>query len=256
MALEHVSGAMNPDDISAMWKSISEKSGRPREVAEVAPEEHYLADAHRKNAEHRRAMSQQMSDIPVQFAGANLKSYESRPGNARVIGMADRVMKSEYRAGLGIYGPPGVGKSHLAAIIANGAIDAGMLTIFSSVRRMLDVIKDSYNNAATREEKDMTTLRSIKRYAEVPVLILNDLGKEPLTKWSIEMLFAIFDDRWERGRPLVVTANLDWMALAERYSAPFPGLDPSTGPAMMDRVAGMTGIPWYLISGDSRRWGE
>jgi DNA replication protein DnaC len=255
MALEHITGAINAADMAAMWAKIEKLSGKPREVVQAEVEENYLDRAHRLAAENRREMSRKLSTIPAEFAGATLSTYESTSGNRRAIGAADRVIKSKFRAGLGLSGRPGVGKSHLAAVIANAAIDEGRMTIFTSVRGMLDAVKDSYNAAETRDEKDMTTIRMIRRYASVEVLILNDLGKEPLTRWSIEMLYAIFDDRWEQGRPVVITANLDWMTLAERYNASFPGLDPSTGQALMDRVAGMTSMPWYVISGDSRRWG-
>lgn len=253
MALEHVSGGIDMAEIRAR---IEKLTGRPFGSPDLHTEpEDYLAAAHSANAEHRRAMSRKLSTIPEEFVDASLDKYVATEGNGRAIVAAERAIKSSFRAGLGLYGDPGVGKSMLAAIIANCAIEQGRMTLFLSVRRMLDTIKDTYNADAEQQERASTELGMIKRYAGVDVLVLNDLGKEPLTKWSIEMLYAIFDDRWEQGRPLILTANLSWVDLCARYRATMNGLDESTGPAMMDRVAGMTSMPWVCITGDSQRWG-
>jgi DNA replication protein DnaC len=247
MALERLATGL---DLEAMRERIAVIAG----PVDPEVEEHYLVRARRENLEHRRAMSRRMSAIPAQFEGATLETYRRSPGNRRALAAADRVIKSDFRVGMGLFGDPGVGKSHLSAIVANAAIEAGHLTIFLSVRRMLDTIKDTYNAAYDRDEKDATELRMIKRYASIPVLVLNDLGKEQLTPWAISMLYAIMDDRWEHGRPLIVTANLDWPQLLARYQAAVSGVDESTGPAMMDRIAGMTGMPWVEITGESQRW--
>ena len=254
MSLERM--AIGAVDMAALQERIAILSGRkPGEKPEPVVEEHYLARARREALEHRRHVSRELSAIPPQFEGATFDTYRASVANGRALVAAQRCITANFRVGMGLWGETGVGKSHLAAIVANAAIEAGHLTIFTGVRRMLDTIKDTYNPSLEREENGATELRMVKRYASVPVLVLNDLGKEQLTPWSVSMLYAIMDDRWEQGRPLIVTSNLDWPALSARYAAPLPGGDPSTGSAMMDRVAGMTGMPWVRIDGESQRWG-
>ena len=254
MSLERM--AIGAVDMAALQERIAILSGRkPGEEPTPFVEEHYLDRARRENQEHRRQMSRDLSAIPPQFEGATFDTYRATVGNGKALVAAQRCITAKFRVGMGLWGESGVGKSHLAAICANAAIDAGVLTIYIGVRRMLDTIKDCYNPSLEREENGATELRMIKRYANVPVLVLNDLGKEQLTPWSVSMLYAIMDDRWEQGRPLIVTSNLDWPALSARYAAPLAGADPSTGSAMMDRIAGMTGMPWIEIKGDSQRWG-
>jgi DNA replication protein DnaC len=250
MALERVK--ISADELREMWATIERLGGRSREEVAAANDDEIIADPHKANFEHRVAMSRKLSNIPEQFVNATFDTYQFTEGNGLAWVAAERVIKSKFRVGLGVYGDPGVGKTHLAAIIANAAIAQGRMTIFTSVRRMLDTIKDSYSDDPEGHE---TELRLIKRFSSIDVLVLNDLGKEPLTKWSIEMLFAIMDDRWEQGRALILTTNLPHADLAARYRVDLPGLDESTGAAMMDRLAGMTGMPWQRIDGESRRWG-
>jgi DNA replication protein DnaC len=250
--LTHI--GMTPDQVQRIRERCAQLAGGAADVDVTAVED---ADRRyrRERAEYVRRRSLELSTLPVHFAGATFADYRESLHNGRALVAAKRCIDSDFRAGMGLYGEPGVGKSHLAAIVFAAAIAAGHMAIYTSAQRMLSSIRDAYNGDDS-QERGATEVRMIERYAKVPVLVLNDLGKEQLTPWSLQMLFHIFDLRWDLGRPLIVTANLSVVQLAEHYRARLRDVDEWTGGALMDRVAGMTGIPWVEITGQSLRWGE
>jgi len=101
----------------------------------------------------------------------------------------------------GIYG---CGKTHLAAAIANFAVDQGIKTLFITVPDLLDSLRFSYNSSSETSFEE--------RFEEIrksPLLVLDDFGTQNATPWAQEKLFQIINFRYINKLPLVVTTNLD-----------------------------------------------
>ena len=98
----------------------------------------------------------------------------------------------------------GCGKTHLAAAIANAALDKGLPVIFVTVPDLLDYLRAAYAP---------TSLTSYdQRFEEVrtaPLLILDDLGTEHATSWALEKLFQLLNYRYMADLPTVITTNRD-----------------------------------------------
>ena len=62
-------------------------------------------------------------------------------------------------------------------------------------------------NTSQRNDVDRTE-ELIQQLSVVPVLVLDDLGADPLTEWSNSILTRIIDSRWTTRRPLLVSSNL------------------------------------------------
>ena len=96
----------------------------------------------------------------------------------------------------------GCGKTHLAAAIANYAIDAGISTLFLTVPDLLDWLRYSYSgHEATFEER-------FEEIREVSLLILDDFGTQNATPWAQEKIFQIMNHRYINQLPTVVTSNM------------------------------------------------
>jgi DNA replication protein DnaC len=109
-----------------------------------------------------------------------------------------------------LLGGCGCGKTHLAAAIANTAVEAGVPTLFLTVPDMLDSLRSSYDSEDTRFEERFDEIRN------APLLVLDDFGTQNATAWAQEKLFQIVNYRYINKLPLVVTTNLDMEEIEAR----------------------------------------
>jgi len=148
------------------------------------------------------------------------------------------------RNSLFIAGPPGTGKTHLAAAIANELIHKGRPVICMTMIDLLERIKRTYNTAGTDEGS------VLKIYKTVPLLIIDDIGKEPPTEWAISTIYNIINGRYEAYLPTIITTNYDTDALIQRMT-PRDTRDDTTAKATLDRLMEM--CRGVTMAGDSWR---
>jgi len=110
---------------------------------------------------------------------------------------------AEKRSGwLLLQGSYGCGKTHLAAAIANFAVDLGVPTIFLTVPDLLDTLRFAY------DDPDDTFQTRFEEIRSAPLLVMDDFGTHNATPWAQEKLFQIINFRYINHLPLVVTTNL------------------------------------------------
>jgi DNA replication protein DnaC len=103
--------------------------------------------------------------------------------------------------GLYIEGTNGTGKTHLAAAIALQLINEGIPVICKTSSDLLLDIKKSFDGEGARESEVLDI------YKRVDLLIIDDLGKEQCSDWSMSTLYSILNDRYEDMKPTIVTTN-------------------------------------------------
>ena len=101
-----------------------------------------------------------------------------------------------------LQGGYGAGKTHLAAAIANFAVEMGVPTLFLTVPDLLDMLRFSYDSSDTTFEERFNEIRNAS------LLVLDDFGTQNATGWAQEKLFQILNYRYINKLPLVVTTNL------------------------------------------------
>jgi DNA replication protein DnaC len=101
-----------------------------------------------------------------------------------------------------LQGGYGAGKTHLAAAIANFAVEMGVPTLFLTVPDLLDMLRFSYDSEDTTFEARFNEIRN------ATLLVLDDFGTQNATGWAQEKLFQILNYRYINKLPLVVTTNL------------------------------------------------
>jgi DNA replication protein DnaC len=97
-----------------------------------------------------------------------------------------------------------VGKTHLAVAIARAKLLAGKRVLFISVSDYLNRLKDTFNKIddAGRYTEMMDLLKK-----EVDCLVLDDLGVEKPTAWSVERLYDIINTRFDWSLQTIITTN-------------------------------------------------
>ena len=108
-------------------------------------------------------------------------------------------------------GNVGSGKSHLAFAIANALLAKGVGVYWETMPELMDALRAGYKDGSYDERFNL-----MKR---VPVLILDDLGTENASDWVTEKLFQLFNARYLKAAPTVVTTNLDLETAEAKLSA-------------------------------------
>jgi len=130
--------------------------------------------------------------------GIGEKQQESLAGAFELC----RAYARSLQGWLLLTGTYGSGKTHLAAAIANEAVEIGVPTLFLTVPDLLDTLRASFDSDDTSFEDSFERVRS------APLLILDDFGTHNATEWAREKLFQILNHRYVNRLPLVVTMNL------------------------------------------------
>jgi DNA replication protein DnaC len=98
-------------------------------------------------------------------------------------------------------GSYGVGKTHLAAAIANFAVGMGVPTLFLTAPDLLDWLRYSYSATDENFETRFEEIRNIN------LLVIDDMGTQNATSWAQEKLYQILNHRYVSRLPTVITSN-------------------------------------------------
>ena len=169
--------------------------------------------ARKEGEERRRAMQNRIdrllgnSGIKKRFQQRTFPNFRTdtpgRQKNYRVAKeYADNFAYHKAKGdGLYIEGTNGTGKTHLAAAIALQLIGEGIPVICKTSSDLLLDVKKAFDN------EGVTEAQVLDAYKKVDLLIIDDLGKEQCSDWSMSTLYSILNDRYEDMKPTIVTTN-------------------------------------------------
>lgn len=140
---------------------------------------------------------------------------------AHILALAAGDSWLEKGANILVFGPPGVGKSHLASALGHALVDNGYRVLFS---RTVDLVQRL--QVARRELALPAALAKLDKF---DLLILDDVSYVRKDQAETSVLFELIAERYER-RSLLITANQPFSA----WDSVFP--DPAMTVAAIDRL--------------------
>ena len=208
-------------DTIAIWNPVLPRCDCEQATAYWQEQDRQAAEEAQREAEikRRRAMQRRVeqllgqSGIKKRFQQRTFPNFRTdTPGRKKNYGIAkeyaDNWVYHQARGdGLDIEGTNGTGKTHLAAAIALQLIHEGVPVICKTSSDLLLDIKKSFDGDGMRES-DVLDI-----YKRVDLLIIDDLGKEQCSDWSMSTLYSILNDRYEDMKPTIVTTNYNADAL-------------------------------------------
>ncbi|WP_329405747.1 IS21-like element helper ATPase IstB [Nocardia vinacea] len=121
-----------------------------------------------------------------------------------------------------LYGPVGVGKTHVAQGLGHLAIRQGAEVRFMKTSRLLATLAGGH--------ADRTWDKRLREFVRPAVLILDDFGMRELTATQADDLYELISERAAAGGSMVLTSNrspVDWYPL-------FP--NPVVAESLLDRL--------------------
>ena len=155
--------------------------------------------------EQRRVRARLFNEagVPARFYAARLEPAHKDKDNADVFNSFLILAKDFTRdsQGLVVMGPPGTGKTYLAAAFVYELIFRhGVPTLFQDFSDLLKRLRSGYS----RDEPEETIIDPLIR---VDVLVVDELGKGRNTPWELTVLDMIISHRYNNRKTTIFTTN-------------------------------------------------
>lgn len=184
--------------IKQVWATLAEQSdkeGWPAARFLAALAEHEIADRGRRRIERHLAEAK----LPV---GKTLDSFDFDAvpmiSKAQVMALTAGDSWLEKGANLLLFGPPGGGKSHLAAAIGLALVENGWRVLFTRTSDLVQRLQ-----IARRELALESAIAKLDKYH---LLICDDIAYVSKDQAEASVLFELIGNRYER-RSMLITSN-------------------------------------------------
>jgi DNA replication protein DnaC len=184
--------------VKQVWPDLAaqaDKEGWPAARFLAALAEHEMAERSRRRIERHLAEAR----LPP---GKTLDTFdfEAVPiiSKAQIMALAAGDAWLGTGANLILFGPPGTGKSHLAAALSFALVENGWRVLFARTTDLVQRLQIA--------RRELTLEAAIARLDKYHLLVLDDLAYVTKDQAETSVLFELIGARYER-RSLLVTAN-------------------------------------------------
>ncbi len=112
-----------------------------------------------------------------------------------------------------MHGATGLGKTHLSLSIANIVTEKGMGVIYSSAPNLFGELEREHFSRQNPNERTFE-----RELLETDLLIIDDLGVEFSTQFTVSCVYNIINSRILSGKPTIISTNLTPAELEDKYT--------------------------------------
>lgn len=152
------------------------------------------------------------------FDNFKLGIYENEPPVYKIMSSnleAAKRFVAEFKtkpANLLFIGKTGTGKTHISTAVAREIIKLGFDVIYDTTQNIIsDFETDKFKNGYVNSEPLSA------KYMECDLLIMDDLGTEFATPFTVSCIYNLINTRQNRGLSTIISTNLDENELSSRY---------------------------------------
>lgn len=140
--------------------------------------------------------------IPAKYRSATVADFKGQ-----TLDVVEEWLQERPSPGLFLFGPTGVGKTHLAVAICRRLLESNEDVLLRPAARFYRELRDGFNS-----DRSETVVMS--EYANTPWLLLDDIGSGALTDFERRYLLDLLDQRADRYT--ILTSNLSVDDFAQR----------------------------------------
>ena len=179
-----------------------------RLIREVAAEELSAASPLKRCTFDTFSLSK-YPDVTDKTLGVNQREYMTKVYDYCKAYADDFTTKSKN---LLMMGATGLGKTHLSLAIANRVLQKGYDVYYDSIQNIMDKLEGEHFGRLPREESIKDDILSCD------LLIIDDLGVEFSTQFTVPELHNIINTRILRCLPTIISTNLELADIEKQYS--------------------------------------
>ena len=109
-------------------------------------------------------------------------------------------------------GRTGLGKTHLSLAIAEQVLKKGFTVVYDTTQNVMNKLqRERFGKGESDEDTELLL-------EECDLLILDDLGTEFSTQFTVAALYNIINTRMLKNAPVIISTNLSVKEIGEKYS--------------------------------------
>ena len=177
--------------------------------------------------EQRKELSKLLDLQGENFSAFRLRYYDDKRDPATgisprqhmemVLLTCQRFAETFSGSGMNLFlsGPPGLGKTFLSACIAGTVAQRGWSVVYDTAVTLCARFEDAkFGRRGDPEEAEA----DVRRYLDCDLLILDDLGTEMSTAFTVSVIYEVINSRLRSRKSTVISSNLSLEDIDAKYS--------------------------------------
>ena len=177
--------------------------------------------------EQRKELSKLLDLQGERFSKFQLKYYDDQPDpetglsprqHMQLVELACRRYAETFSgsgSNLFLSGGPGLGKTFLSACIASTVSEKGWSVVYETAVTLCARFEEArFGRRGDTEEAEL----DVQRYLQCDLLILDDLGTEMTTSFSVSVIYEVINARLRSKKSTVISSNFSAKEISVRYT--------------------------------------